>query len=126
MLLAAPAWAAVGDIQTIAGTGTAGFSGDDGPAADAKLNVPLGVVKDAAGNIYIADMGNNRIRKIDIFGTITTVAGNGTYGYSGDEGPATSAALRAPYAVAVDGAGNLYIADTFNHRIRKVNSSGTI
>lgn len=123
---AGAASAAVGDINTIAGTGTAGFSGDGGPATAAQLNVPIGVVKDAAGNIYIADMGNNRIRKISPSGIITTIAGNGAFAYSGDDGPATSASLKSPYAVAVDTAGNVYIADTFNHRIRKVDTSGVI
>ena len=126
MVLAGGAWAAVGDINTIAGNGTAGFSGDGGPATSAQLNLPLGVVEDSAGNTYIADSGNNRIRKIDSAGVITTIAGNGTAGYSGDGGPATSAMLNFPYRVAVDSAGNVYIADTFNHSIRKVNTSGII
>ncbi len=95
----------------MAGNGTAGFSGDNGPATSAELNVPAGVAVDSAGNLYIADYGNNRIRKVSN-GVITTVAGNGTAGFSGDNGPATSAELNMPGGVAVDSAGNLYIADT--------------
>jgi uncharacterized protein (TIGR03437 family) len=113
-----------GVIVTVAGTGTQGYSGDNGPAISAELGFPYGVAVDAAGNLYIADFGNNRIRKVSN-GVITTVAGNGTYGYSGDNGPATSAQLNYPEGVAVDAAGNLYIADTSNNRIRKV-SKGVI
>jgi uncharacterized protein (TIGR03437 family) len=108
-----------GVIATMAGNGTPGFSGDNGPAARAQLYYPHGVAVDSAGNLYIADYGNNRIRKVTN-GVITTVAGNGTYGFSGDNGPATSAQLYNPYGVAVDSAGNLYIADANNYRIRKV------
>ena len=118
--------AAVGDITTVAGTGTVGFSGDGGPATSAELNDPYGVAVDGSGNLYIADTQNNRVRKVDGSGTITTVAGTGTAGFSGDGGPATSAAaLRSP-GVAVDGSGNLYIADYANSRVRKVDGSGTI
>src|SRR5271157_2726352 len=113
-----------GTITTIAGNGMQGFSGDGGPATSASLTYPAGVAVDPAGNLYIADYYNNRIRKVS-GGTITTVAGNGTLGYSGDGGPATSASLYWPQGVAVDSAGNLYIADTGNQRIRKV-SGGTI
>jgi len=112
-----------GVITTVAGNGTAGFSGDNGPATSARLNGPAGVAVDAAGNLYIADSGNNRIRKVAT-GVITTVAGNGTETFSGDNGPAISAQLN-PADVAVDTGGNLYIADTFNNRIRKV-SNGVI
>ena len=101
-----------------------GFSGDNGPATSAELNYPDGVAVDSAGNLYIADTCNNRIRKVSN-GVITTVAGNGTPGFSGDNGPATSAQLNYPDGVAVDSAGNLYIADTGNNRIRKV-SNGVI
>jgi sugar lactone lactonase YvrE len=113
-----------GVITTVAGNGTPGYSGDNGPAASAELAYPFGVAVDSAGNLYIADNGNNRIRKVS-GGVITTVAGNGTPGYSGDNGPATSAELNDPYGVAVGATGNLYIADYGNNRIRQV-SNGTI
>jgi sugar lactone lactonase YvrE len=113
-------------IQTVAGNGTSGFSGDNGAAATATLSEPFGVAVDAVGNLYIADTSNHRIRKVDASGVITTVAGNGTESFSGDGGPATSAALNTPIGVAVDVAGNLYIADAFNNRIRKVNATGII
>ena len=115
-----------GNISTVAGTGTVGFSGDGGAATAARLDWPSGVALDGSGNLYIADGGNSRIRKVDSTGNITTVAGTGTVGFSGDGGAATSAQLRNPYDVALDGSGNLYIADTWNHRIRKVDSSGNI
>jgi uncharacterized protein (TIGR03437 family) len=108
-----------GVITTVAGNGTAGFSGDNGPAASAQLNDPYAVVVDAAGNLYISDTLNARIRKV-ASGVITTIAGNGTAGFSGDNGPATGARLASPLGVAVDAAGNLYIADRDNQRVRKV------
>ena len=117
---------ATGTITTIAGTGEYGFSGDGGPAVQAALYYPAGVAVDGAGNLFIADSGNNRIRRVDATGTITTIAGTGEYGFSGDSGPAVQAALDYPRGVAVDGAGNLYIADTVNDRIRKVDSAGVI
>jgi trimeric autotransporter adhesin len=113
-----------GMITTVAGNGTQGSSGDNGPATSAQLYDPCGVAVDAAGNLYIADGSNNRIRKVSN-GMITTVAGNGTQGFSGDNGPPTSAQLAGPVGVAVDAAGNLYIADTNNNTIRKV-SNGVI
>jgi sugar lactone lactonase YvrE len=113
-----------GVITTVAGNGTFGFSGDNSPAIIAQLNRPAGVAVDSAGNLYIADLGNQRVRKVSN-GVITTVAGNGTPGFSGDNGPATSAQLTFPAGLAVDSAGNLYIADGFNGRIRKV-SNGVI
>ena len=98
-----------------------GYTGDNGPAAGAQLNYPWAVAVDSAGNLYIADTYNQCIRKVSN-GVITTVAGNGTPGYGGDNGPATSAQLYDPFGVAVDSAGNLYIADTGNASIRKVES----
>ncbi|MFC1824061.1 SMP-30/gluconolactonase/LRE family protein [Thermodesulfobacteriota bacterium] len=110
-----------GIITTVAGTGSAGFSGDGGPADSAKLNYPRFICGDTSGNIYIADDHNHRIRKIDgDTGDITTVAGSGTQGYNGDDIAATSANLNYPNAVWVDGLGNIYIGDEQNHRIRKV------
>ena len=113
-----------GLITTVAGNGTQGFSGDNGPGTSAQLNRPGGVAVDSAGNLYIADTWNNRIRKVS-GGVITTVAGNGTQGFSGDNGPATIAQLANPAGVAVDSAGNLYITDTWTYRVRKV-SNGVI
>ena len=115
-----------GIITTAAGAGDSGFSGDGGPATSAMLSLPSGVTVDAAGNLFIADQANERIRKVTPGGTITTVAGNGREGFSGDGGPATSASLSLPSGVAIDAAGNLFIADTNNNRIRKVTPGGTI
>jgi sugar lactone lactonase YvrE len=109
-----------GVISTVAGTDTQGFSGDGGPATSAELYYPMGIAVDAAGDLFIADYGNNRIRKVTTAGVISTVAGSDTRGFSGDGGPATSAQLADPWSVATDTAGNLFIADTSNHRIRKV------
>jgi len=113
-------------IQTVAGNGASTFSGDNGAAGTASLSDPFGVAVDAIGNLYIADTSNHRIRKVDTSGIIATVAGNGIEGHSGDGGAATSAALNTPIGVAVDAIGNLYIADAFNNRIRKVNAAGVI
>ena len=113
-----------GKIATVAGSGMSGFSGDRGPATSAQLFVPFGVAADAAGNLYIADRLNHRVRRVSN-GLITTVAGSGMGGFGGDNGPATSAQLDSPSDVAVDAAGNLYIADSGNSRIRKV-SNGVI
>ncbi len=115
-----------GIITTAAGNGLYGFSGDGGTAASAQLAFPSGVAVDGSGNLFIADKRNHRIRKISTSGIITTVAGNGAIGYFGDGGTATSAQLNYPTGVAVDGSGNLFIADTSNHRIRKVSTSGII
>ena len=112
-----------GFIATVAGGGTSGFSGDGGPATSASLGVPEGVAVDPVGNLYISDEGNHRIRKVS-GGIMTTVAGNGNQGFSGDGGPATSASFNQPFGVAVDSAGNLYIADTNNNRIREVSALG--
>ena len=112
---------ATGDIITVAGNGTAGYSGDGGPATAAELNGPRGVAVDSAGDLFIADIGNNVIREVvKATGDIITVAGNGTAGYSGDNGPATAAELNAPNGVAVDSAGDLFIADGDNNAIREV------
>jgi RHS repeat-associated protein len=113
-----------GIITTVAGNGESGFSGDGGDATAASLSSPSGVAVDALGDLYIADTYNHRIRKVSQ-GIITTVAGNGDYGFSGDGGDATAASLYYPSGVAVDASGDLYIADTQNHRIRKV-SQGII
>jgi trimeric autotransporter adhesin len=106
-----------GSIGLIAGAGSGGFSGDGSSATAAQLNEPRGMAIDSAGNLSIADYGNNRIRKVTSAGIITTVAGNGTQGYSGDGGLATEAQLNHPWKVAVDSAGNLFIADTENLQI---------
>jgi uncharacterized protein (TIGR03437 family) len=113
-------------MTTLAGTGNPTFSGDGGPAINASLWTPSGVAVDAGGNVFISDSGNGRVRKINASGIITTVDGNGSFGFSGDGGPATSASLYSPLGVAVDSVGNLYIADNTNQRIRKVGASGTI
>jgi serine/threonine protein kinase len=115
-----------GTILTIAGTGTPGFSGDGGPATAAQLNSPWGLAVDAAGNVYISDSGNRLIRRVTPSGVITTVAGNGGYGFGGDGdgGPATSAQLLYPRGLAVDSVGKLYISDSI--RLRKVSSDGVI
>ncbi len=116
-----------GITTTVAGNGAYSFSGDGGPATSASLNGPGGVALDTAGNIYIADSGNNRIRKVSaVSGIITTVAGNGMSAFSGDNGPALGASLSGPTGVAVDAAGNIYIADTSNYRIRKVSAASGI
>lgn len=118
-----------GVITTVAGNGNTMFAGDNGLATSATVYIAgnhNGLAVDAAGNLYVADDGHHRIRKIDPKGIITTVAGAGTQGFSGDGGPATSAQLFRPSSVAVDSAGNLYIADTNNRRIRKVDARGTI
>ena len=115
-----------GNISTIAGTGTEGFSGDGGAATSATLDYPYRVTFDSNGNLYIPDLGNSVIRKVDTNGNISTFAGNGTEGYSGDGGAATSATLSNPWGVTVDASGNVYIADSENHRIRKVDTNGNI
>ena len=115
-----------GQLTLVAGIGISGFGGDGGPATGASLREPVGVALDGAGNLFIADQSNHRIRKVDTSGIITTVAGNGFGGFSGDCGPATSASLDEPFGVALDGSGNLFIADQGNNRIRKVDTSGII
>jgi len=111
--------AATSLVTLVAGNGTQGYSGDGGPAISAQLNAPSAIATDTAGNVYFADTNNQSIREISK-GVITTVAGNGTKGFSGDNGPATSAQLSYPGGVALDAAGNLYITDTANNRIREV------
>lgn len=117
---------ASGNISTITGNGSPGFSGDGGPANLAQLFYPSGVTVDYAGNIFIADAGNSCIRKIDNTGIITTVAGNHTPGFSGDDGAATAAQLYYPAEVSVDNAGDIFISDSYSSRVRMVNSSGII
>ena len=121
-----------GLITTVAGTNASGFGGDGGPATHALLSGPSGLAVDAVGNLYIADASNQRIRKVNTNGIISTLAGNGAKGiyligtYSGDGGPATNAGFSNPAAVAVDATGNVYIADAFNYRIRKVGPNGVV
>src|SRR2546426_7262181 len=121
LVLAVPALSQT--INTVAGGG----AGDGGAATIANLNSPASVAVDSSGNLYIADLGNSRIRKVAAAtGIITTVAGNGSYTFAGDGGAATSASLNSPQSVALDASGNLYIADEANHRIRKVDAASGI
>ena len=115
-----------GTITTIAGIGDGDFSGDGGPAIGARLDSPTGVAVDSGGNLYIADTENHRIRRVDRSGAISTVAGTGVGGYGGDGGPATEAQLREPSGLALDSSGTVYIADTWNNRVRMIDSSGVI
>ncbi|GAA2735226.1 RICIN domain-containing protein [Streptomyces nogalater] len=115
-----------GKISTIAGNGAAAFGGDGGPAVSAQLNRPHAVVVDGAGVLYIADGENHRVRKVAADGKISTVAGTGVAGFSGDGGPATSAQLYLPVGLVLDSAGNLYITEFRNHRIRKMTTDGKI
>lgn len=115
-----------GIITTIAGTGEVGSSGDGGPATEATLNGPDGLAIDAEGNIYVTEYIGHRIRKIDAEGIITTVAGTGEHGFSGDGGPAPEAQLYSPHDIEFDPEGNLYVADEVNNRIRMIDASGVI
>jgi hypothetical protein len=115
-----------GRLQVVAGAGSSGFSGDGGPATDAQLRLPYTARWGQAGQIVIADTGNDRIRTVDRTGTIRTVAGDGTRGFSGDGGPATDAQLAAPHSVAVDATGRIVIGDTNNNRLRELHRDGTI
>ena len=115
--------AKTGIITTVAGNGSYAFAGDGGPAISASLKAPTGIAVDPGGNIYIADYNNNRIRKVDAnTGIITTIAGNGSFGFGGDGGPAVSANIWQPTGVALDAGNNIYIADYSNQRIRKVDA----
>jgi trimeric autotransporter adhesin len=109
-----------GTITTVAGNGQAGELGDRGPAIKAELYLPTGLAVDSHGILYIADSANNKVRRVDLFGNISTLAGNGHAGFNGDGGPAADAELNNPVALAVDSAGNLYIADLGNNRVRLV------
>lgn len=113
-------------INTFAGNGTAGYSGDGGPAAQAEINRVVGLAADAAGNIYLADQNNNRVRKVDTNGVITTFAGTGVAGFTGDGGPAAQAQLNGPLGVCVAPSGAIYVNDEGNFRVREISPSGTI
>ena len=126
LLISVSARAQFGIINTIAGNGTAAYTGDGGPATSASLNTPLGIWVDGTGNLYIADKGNSVIRKVTTAGIISTIAGTGVAGYSGDLGAATLAQLSSPTGVSVDASGNVYIADFGNNRIRMINALGVI
>ncbi|MBD2871898.1 NHL domain-containing protein [Paenibacillus arenilitoris] len=115
-----------GIITTVVGTGASGFSGDGGPATSAQLNTPYSVDFDDSGNLYIADLNNNRVRKVETSGNISTVAGTGVAGYSGDGGPATAANMWNPIGLAVDDDGTLYVAENSNHIVRKISPTGII
>jgi hypothetical protein len=115
-----------GDVTTIAGTGEKGFSGDGGPATEATMSWVRDIALDDAGNVYFSDSLNHRVRMVDTVGVITTIAGTGKQGFSGDGGPATEARLDHPAGVAVDPKGRIYIADEGNHRVRRINRHGII
>ncbi|WP_372637381.1 S-layer homology domain-containing protein [Cohnella sp.] len=115
-----------GIITTVVGTGASGFSGDGGPATSAQLNTPYSIDFDDSGNLYIADRNNNRVRKVDTSGNISTVAGTGVAGYSGDGGPATAARMDSPIGLTVDDDGTLYVVENSNHVIRKISPTGII
>jgi sugar lactone lactonase YvrE len=120
-----------GIVTTVAGSGPVGsgkggFSGDNGPATDARFSNPYGLAVDGEGNLFIGDVGNSRIRKIGVNGVVTTVAGNGKFAYSGDGGPAILASINGPASLAAGTMGDLFFADAFNTRVRKVSSDGTI
>jgi len=111
-------------IATAVGNGEKGFAGDGDPATLALLNGPFDVAFDRAGNLYFSDTFNHRIRRVDArTGVITTVAGNGDAGYSGDGGPAFRASLNEPYGIAIDTAGNIYVADRLNRRVRRIDAA---
>ncbi len=116
-----------GLIHAFAGSTTPGYAGDDGPAVDALFGEEVvGVAADAAGNVYLGDPGNHRIRKVDPAGIITTIAGTGQPGSDGDDGPATAAAIDEPGSIAVDEAGNVYFSDFRSNTVRRIDPSGII
>jgi sugar lactone lactonase YvrE len=115
-----------GTIDAFAGTGVEGFSGDGGPALEATFGESIGVTPDGQGDVYLADTGNERIRRVDADGIITTVAGSGADGYAGDGGPALEAAFSEPVMIAVDDDGTLYVSDHHNNAVRRVATDGTI
>ena len=116
---------AAGNITTAIGDGTQGFAGDGGPAAKVEMSLPTGVQVDSSGNLYFADSLNNRIRKL-AGGNVSTIAGNGALSHSGDGLAATAAQLNTPLGVAMDAAGNIYVADTLNNVVRRVGTNGVI
>ncbi len=114
-------------ITTAVGAGERGFAGDGGPAAQALLNGPFDIGFDRGGNLYFSDTFNHRIRRVDArTGIITTVAGNGAAGYTGDGGPAIEATFNEPYGIALDRAGNIYVADRHNHCVRRIDAASGI
>lgn len=115
-----------GKIATVAGNGNFGYTGDGGPATSASFTLPSGLVVDSSGNFYVADYGSSTVRKVDSKGNISTFAGTGVWGYTGDGGPASKAQLAAPYSLAIDSAGNIYVADLGNTNIRKITTDGNI
>ena len=115
-----------GQLTVVAGTGNGGFRGDGGPAGEAALFAPHGLAFDTEGRLVIADTFNHRVRRIDLRGVITTVAGTGTAGYAGDGGPATAASLNGPQDVAVDRGGAILIADSYNAVVRRIDPGGVI
>jgi hypothetical protein len=117
---------AAGIISTVAGNGTQGFTGDGGKATDAEFNLPSSVWADGEGDLFIADSHNQRIRKVDTSGIITTIAGNGEFGHDGDGGPGTSASLEYPVGITGDTKGNLFWSDNYSCIVRKLDTSGKI
>ena len=115
-----------GSISLIAGNGLRGYSGDGGPATRAALSAPHGLALEATGALYISTAGDNRIRRVSSTGTITTVAGTGNAGFSGDGGPAITAMLNKPTGLAVDNRGNIFFSDSNNNRIRRIDGAGLI